>query len=153
MFFYLESRLPTLIFLFIVNVMNVQYDTILTKDFPVICGVIVQMFWCVLIRKQIRSVGLAWSVADDLWHCWNIQNVKDLCLFDCAQPRQKKQSAFACLCLCGKMMGHARVTLKHLLSCAKFSATKGTKVPPSSTELKSTIYEGLMLIYKAEKTH
>lgn len=32
--FYLESRLPTLNFLFIVNAMNVQYDTILAKDLP-----------------------------------------------------------------------------------------------------------------------
>lgn len=52
--FYLESRSPTLNTLFIVNAMNVQYDAILAKNFPITCGVIVQMFRCV----QIPSVGL-----------------------------------------------------------------------------------------------
>lgn len=46
--FYLESRLPTLNLLFIVNAMNVQSDAIPAK---IICGVIVQMFPCVLINR------------------------------------------------------------------------------------------------------
>lgn len=31
--------------------MNVQYDAILAKNSPIICGVIVQMFRCVLINR------------------------------------------------------------------------------------------------------
>lgn len=35
--------------------MNVQYDAILAKKIPIICGVIVQVFRCALINRPRRS--------------------------------------------------------------------------------------------------
>lgn len=58
--------------------------------------------------KQTQSVGLGGSIADDLWRRWNVWDVNELCLFDSAQPRQKKWSALACRFLWGKMLGHVK---------------------------------------------